>query len=544
MAAIRTTRLRRAACAAAAATMSAALLAAPATAEGLERRAATSPPVQWLSCADVIDVPLDPAKADCAVYPVPRDYAQPSEGTIDLVMLRRRATDRAHRVGSLFVNPGGPGASGLHQVYRAERFLSADVVARHDVIGFDPRGVGLSSPVRCFRTLEEHNETFEHRLTVPVTADEIAATLRAGSAYSDLCRRNAGSLLPHLSTLNVARDLERMRQGVGDDQISYVGFSYGTLIGATYANLFPSRVRAMVLDANLDPTLHMGDGLEYDRQRARGYEIALGAFLRECSRAGARCPFGGGDVRAKLDQVRTRLRHAPITLPSGQQVTLSGFTSRLAGGLASQTELPALAASLADLYGVLHPQSARPADAGAAGDFAGQTTAAAGETGERPYTGNDAEFGVDCLDKPLPPTATVFPRAATKWEREFPTFGRMQAFDSVPCATWPARWWQSERYPGPWNRPTAHPVLVVGNYYDPVTQYEFSRRMAEQLGRGRLLSVAMIGHTALGLNICADEITARYLLNGELPRPDVVCTPDSSPFGVTTEPSVRPSGTP
>ena len=500
----------------AAALTTAALLAPPAVAVPQDGGAPSSA-ARWQDCVELIGIPVDPAVADCAVQHVPRDHARPFDGTVAIVMLRRRATDPAHREGTLFVNPGGPGASGLHTAYRAERFLDPEVLARHDVIGFDPRGVNTSSALKCYLSQEEYLADTAGRTPVPVGADETVRTMRSTAGYTRACARNAGTLLAHTTTLNAARDLEALRRALGVEQLGYIGFSYGTLLGATYANLYPRRVKAMVLDGNVDPALRSANGVEYDRRRAAGTELALKEFIRRCAVAGSACPFGGDDPQRTFDRVRDRLRTVPLTMPDSTTMTLSRFTAVVADSLATPSRHSSLARTLAELdQAVDAAPSARTAE----------TAKAAA-----PYRGDDSETAYNCLDKPYPSTPALWPVLAARWERESPTFGRMAAFESLPCATWPVRWWESDRYTGPWNRHTDQPVLVIGNRFDPTTQYRFAERMAAALGNSRLVSVDMIGHTALGLSRCVDDITTAYLLGrGVPPRGAADCRPDTEPF--------------
>ncbi|TLQ43149.1 alpha/beta hydrolase [Streptomyces marianii] len=471
--------------------------------------------LHWQSCKELTGAPVDPAVADCATHHVPRGYARPSAGSVEIVMLRRRATDPDSRRGTLFVNPGGPGTSGLHTAYRAERFLDAEVLARYDVIGFDPRGVNLSDPLKCFRSQTEHDDTLRGAMAVPVTEDEIAGAMRAADGHSAACARVAGPLLPHMTTFNAAQDLEQLRRATRERQISFIGFSYGSLLGATYANLHPDHLDAMVLDGAVDPRLRSHNGLEYDRQRAIGMEIALAEFLRACEEAGTACAFSGGDPRRKFDRVRERLRGGPLALPDGTTMTLSAFTTRVADSLATPSRLPGLARALALL------ETAPPAP---------RTDSTAAVAAGGPYRGDDSEAAYNCLDKPYPAAVGTWPARADRWERQAPTFGRMVAFESAVCATWPVRSYEADRYTGPWNRETDQPVLVIGNRYDPTTQYRFAERLTDQLGRAELVTVDMIGHTALGLSRCADDITTDYLLGRGSPGHGTECRPDAGPF--------------
>jgi pimeloyl-ACP methyl ester carboxylesterase len=506
------------------------ILTPPAQSARATGTAATAP--AWQSCAAVIGVPLDPAVADCARMVVPLDHSGGQPGTTEVVMLRRRATDTVHRIGSLFVNPGGPGVSGLHLAYRAERLLAPEVVSRYDVIGFDPRGVGQSAPLKCFQDQERYEAAVAGRVLAPVSRAEITATVRAARHITAACADNAGPLLGKVSTASVARDLDLMRQAVGEEHLNFVGLSYGTLIGATYLNMFPSRVGAMVLDANVDPSLRMRDGLEYDRQRTHGFEAALGAFLDRCAAEPA-CAFRDGDPHARMAQLRTWLRRGPITLADGSKVTFSTFVGGLADGLAVTAELPDLARSLADLWaagpgGGDHPVTRQVRGAGRFSAPSGRTAEAADQAGT-PYRLDDSELAVNCLDKPYPRSA-VWSKLADRWEHTAPTFGRMVAFEGVPCATWPVPWWTAARYTGPWDRAAARRPLVIGNLHDPVTQFAFSRRMARQLDGATLVGVDLIGHTALGLNRCADAATTGYLVDGRLPRSGTMCPADGPVF--------------
>ncbi|WP_431683587.1 alpha/beta hydrolase [Kitasatospora sp. KL5] len=508
-----------------AAAASAAPPAAPSAAQ-----AAKVQPVDWKPCNPDPSKP-DPKIYDCAVYPVPLDYAKPSGETIGIAMMRRRAGDPAKRIGSLFLNPGGPGGSGY--LWATTTRFEPRVTDSFDLIGFDPRGVALSNPLKCFTTDEEANAVFDRMTGVPTTQTEIDGTLAADKDYTDACARNAGELVKHMSTMNVVRDLDRMRQGVGDAKLTFAGFSYGTLIGSTYANMYPDKVRALIIDGNVDPQLRLHNGLEYDRQRAQGFELALDEYLRRCQTAGApRCAFADKDTRGKFDALRDHLRTNAVTLPGGATVTLSTFTSQVANALYAQSRQAPLARSLQALHLAINPQPSLVAPSTDEANLLARPAPAAlrEAPADTPYSADDSYYAVNCQDKPYPPAPRLFPLVARVWEKEAPTFGRYQAFDAPPCATWPAPALWSERYTGPWNKRTATPVMVIGNTFDPATQYKFAQRMQQELGNAVLVTVDVVEHCAVGRSKALNALVTSYLVDRTAPGPGQVLKPDADPF--------------
>ncbi len=477
--------------------------------------------------------PEERARLTCAVQEVPVDHSRPRGEKTGIVMMKRPANDPSRKIGSIFLNPGGPGGSGFLRGAVAKNYFPASVLDRFDTIGFDPRGVARSAPVRCFRTAEEADAVNEGWFALPRTKDEIASSIRQSKAYTDYCRINAGPLLNHMSTEAVARDLDVMREAVGDKQLNFVGFSYGTLLGATYANIFPHRTRAMVIDGNVDPQLRLSNGAEYDRQRAKGFEIALDAMLRRCDAAGAaKCAFAG-DARKKFDNMRAALGRAPATLPNGTKVTLADVTGRVAGDLYSVPRFAALVTWLQSVHNALNPAAAA-FGAQSVVDLPAPLNNNAGRADvdplpDTPYTADDSYYAVNCTDKPFLRTNRFWENTANRWEKESPTFGRYQAAsDLLTCPTWPTR--NPDRWVGPWNRNTKNPIVVVGNYYDPATQYLFSERMAKQLGNARLISVDSFGHCILGRSAGTDAAVAKYLVDLTPPADGSVYQPNVQPF--------------
>ncbi|WP_285612303.1 alpha/beta hydrolase [Actinokineospora globicatena] len=487
---------------------------------------APATPVVWRDCAadQLTDVPpAERFRFSCADYTVPLDHDRPGLGTINIALLRRAAGVPSARVGSIFVNPGGPGGPGTVLPLRAAGFLQASVLDRFDVVGFDPRGIGRSTAVRCFATQEDADALQRRGTLIPRTPEQIHQTSAARRDYARYCDRFAGPLLANMSTEAVARDLDLLRAGVGDEKLTYVGFSYGTFLGATYVNLFPQRARAIVLDGSVDPRLRASDGLAYDRQRTEGFEIALSAFLAECDRVGPLCAYSGG-ARAKYDASREYLKsRGPVTLPDGTFVDYERFVAATGSFLYQRAYLATFAELLQHLHLAIQPGQPRVAAEPRARLFATGVSPRTDTRPDTPYTGEDSYASVNCSDKPFTNRLSDVPGIADRWDRAMSTFGRYGAWaDAATCPPWPA----ADRYSGPWNRKTANPVLVVGNYYDPATRYDFAKRMAAQLGNARLVSVDAFGHCVLGESTCVDRITADYLINLTAPAPGQVCAPD------------------
>ncbi len=509
-------------------------LGGSAAAQPLPPAASTAKPAAWETCAADVLAEIPAAQRDkvsCTAYPVPLDHAKPRGATIGIRMMKRPADDQANKIGSLFINPGGPGGAGLIYSAYGSSFFQPEIMKRFDLIGFDPRGVGRSAPLKCFTTNEEADEVFARMSPVPVTRTEIRDTMDATRDYTRSCGEVAGPLLRHMSTEDVARDLDLMRQGVGDRQLTFVGFSYGTLLGATYANIFPSKSRAIVLDGNVDPNLRTHNGAQYDRERAQGFEIALDAFLERCDTVGAKCAFSDGDPRAKFDALRDHLRTKAVPLPDGSTATYAGVIGRVSSNLYSPATFTALAAYLQTVHDAVNGVATLSSTAVTEVPLLANNRGLADVRvlGDTPYEFDDSYYGVNCTDKPFVRVPELFPLVAKRWERESPTFGRSQAAsDLLTCASWPVR--HPDRWSGPWNRKTPNPVLVVGNYYDPATQYRFSQRMAEQLGNARLISVDAFGHCILGDSAGADAVATDYLVNLKAPANGQVFQPNAQPF--------------
>jgi pimeloyl-ACP methyl ester carboxylesterase len=451
-----------------------ALLAVPPAATQPRRTppASTEPPVpslHWADCGDGLD---------CATARVPLDYRQPRGAAVSLALIRLPAADPGRRIGSIFVNPGGPGRSGVDAIRKGGRSLfSAEVRARFDLIGLDPRGIIGSTPLRCFDTLEQAQAVLPP-FEFPVTAAEERAWIQADRTFAAACARRGGPILDHMATADVARDLDLLRQAVGDERLTYAGASYGAYLGATYANLFPGRVRALVLDSAVDPVAW-----------ATGHG----------------------------DQARTRPLFDRLGSARGTYATLVAHTFK---ALQDAAAWPGLAETLQQLDSLTSSATGAPA-----APPAPPARAAA----QQDYR-NDLEGlpGVACSDSDNPDNVDAWKLAADAADHSAPYFGRYWTWLSSICQPWPGR--DRDRYTGPWTRPTANPVLVVGNRFDPAAPYQGAAALARLLPRSRLLTLDGWGHTSEGKSSCVDAHINRYLLTIRVPPPGTVCRPDLVPF--------------
>ncbi len=481
-------------------------------------------PLRWVSChADV------GPNFQCASVRVPLDHDRPNGRHITLALARLPAADPGARIGSLFLNPGGPGGSGVDFVLGAGPFLFTDEVrARFDLVGFDPRGIINSSPLLCFRSFEDSLDVLPP-FAFPVTPGEEALVQTLDTRLNAACQRRGGAIADHMATADVARDLDLLREAVGDSRLTYAGYSYGSFLGVTYANLFPSRVRAVVVDGVLDPIAWTtGRGGEAATQpfstRLRsdaGARATLGEFFRLCDAAGDdRCAFAG-NAAGRFAQLAQRLRAAPVEVTDPETgetflVTYADLIGISLGAMYDSVIWPDFAALLADLEAA----AASPAAAGAAlGAFARNVR----------YPNFVEGFpGVACSDSVNPHGHAAWSAAGAAAEAQFGYFGRLWTWASSPCAVWEG--FDQDRYLGPFNRTTANPVLVVGNRFDPATRYQGAQIVDDLLPRSSLLTVEGWGHTSILLSRCADEVVARYLLAGLTPPAGTTCAQDFGPF--------------
>jgi pimeloyl-ACP methyl ester carboxylesterase len=461
---------------------------------------------------------------ECATARVPLDYDRPSGRAISLALIRLPASDPARRIGSLFINPGGPGNSGVAAVRESARVDYTDAIrARFDIVGMDPRGVAASSPVRCFASESDRQQFFADYNVLPIDHQELAMAARKVTELARRCQARAGWLLPHLSTANVARDLDLLRQAVGDRKLSYAGYSYGTYLGATYANLFPDKVRALVLDGVNDaPAYTRGPRLSTPFVRAHapiGSSETLGQFFTLCAQAGPRCAFtDGGDPQIKFGTLAQRLRDNPLLLPDGRRVGYAELVDLTVSSLYRAAEWANLASILQQLYAATNPASA-----------AAHLLALATPQQAATYDNTlEALFANVCSETSNPTNPFAYADLAARADRRAPYVGAKWTYLSLPCAVWPTK--DTDRFSGPWQVRTA-PALLLNTRFDPATPHRNAVHMAALLTGSRLVTVEGWGHTALATrSACADGIVEHYLLDRTLPPHGATCQPGIVPF--------------
>jgi pimeloyl-ACP methyl ester carboxylesterase len=475
------------------------LLAAAAPAASAAPKPPRAPALHWTSCGKGFE---------CSRLRVPLDDVLLGGPTISLALARLPATDPQHRIGSLLVNPGGPGASAVQFLETdAKASLPAAVRARFDIVAFDPRGVGGSAPVQCESDLDPL-----YSLAFAPMSDAARQALVAGvDSFVAQCKARSGPELPYVSSQRAARDMDRVRAALGDSKLTYLGYSYGTYLGALYADQYPTRVRAMVLDGSVDQAL---SATVQEVQQAQGFERDLDLFLQTCS-TDPSCTFHrSGDSAAAYDALRARVEQHPIAASGagdGRVLDATEFDIGVTQFLyAGRSAYPDLAQALDNAdhgNGTLLLQSSDE------------------YTGRRPDGSYDqsslaAFLAISCLDGPdvggLAGLRAIEDQAAAV----APRLGRSVVNNSLACAVWPV---PTQTPPVP-RAAGAAPILVVGNTDDPATPLTWSQGVSRELQSGVLLTVRSAQHTAYGSgNSCVDALVNRYLVDRVAPAPGTRC---------------------
>jgi pimeloyl-ACP methyl ester carboxylesterase len=412
---------------------------------------------------------------DCATLTVLLDQAKPDLGTIGLAVTRHPAT--GDRIGALVVNPGGPGASAVDYVKDAYSQFPSAIRDRFDIVAFDPRGVGHTSPVRCLSTGEL--DAYFHIDPYPDSQAEVAAVDAGNKKLADGCLARSGKVLPYASTAIVAQDLERVRIAIGEPKLTYLGYSYGTAIGAAYLDRFPTHVRAMVLDGAIDPALTW-DGLLAGQ--ARGFEVALNSFLNDCEKTS--CEFRKavkGNLFEEFDKIAKGVESKALHGDGSRTVGPSEFSLGVGAGLYSRANgWPAVAQALASA-------------ANGEGDVLLALNDSYLERSDKGYANIiEANNAVNCIDRPWPRTDAPYFALAKEVGKDSPRFGPIIAVSGLSCSVWPIK--PAEK-PHQVKAPGSPTVLVIGTTRDPATPYSWAQALAKQLSRGVLLTHDGDGHT-------------------------------------------------
>jgi pimeloyl-ACP methyl ester carboxylesterase len=478
-----------------------------------QKSAAQVPPSGQVSLAKFYKQDLawsDCGQDSCARLTVPIDYAHPDRGSIRLSVLKVPAKDPSNRIGSLVVNPGGPGASAtVGYAKLADYIVNKPVRAAYDIVGVDPRGVADSSPIKCLNDREM--DTFLGGDPTPDTRSEEQQLADAAKAFADKCKAKGGALLGHVSTIDAAKDMDILRAALGETKLDYLGKSYGTFLGATYADLFPSKVGRFVLDGAIDPKLTSS---QVNEGQAVGFETATRAYVKDCVGKG-NCPLGDS-VDSGMATLRDFLRQVdakplPLNDPYVKALTEGWASLGIAGPMYDPQRWPNLTDALRQAFAGQGGSLMKLAE-----DYAQRTTAGA-------YVGNLMQviYAVNCLDRSDVRSLTHYEAEARSLTATAPTWGPFLAWSTVPCGYWPA---PANNSPKKITGAGSGPIVVVGTTRDPATPYKWAQGLAAELKNGHLLTYNGDGHTAyMRSNACVNDAVDAYLIKGVVPSPGLKC---------------------
>ncbi|GEO96246.1 alpha/beta hydrolase [Kocuria turfanensis] len=488
------------------------LVAAPATEAGAVPGTApvvtapAPPGLEQFYAQEIVWTPCGVA-AECATVRAPLDHADPAAGEIDLALVRVASTGAAARQGSLLVNFGGPGGSGTAGIEGWAAGLDPSVRAAYDVVGFDPRGVGASTAVECV-----DGPTIDAWRAAPVdpdTPEGLAERIARAEQFAAACAATTGPLLGEVDTDSAARDLDLLRAALGDEQLNYLGYSYGTQLGAAYTELFPERTGRFVLDAAVDPALGIA---EMTVQQAAAFERSLRVFAASCLPQDG-CPLEGtvDEAVAQIDALLERLETQPLPTADGRPLTADDAFAGIYTPLYEER-----------IWWLLGQALERALDHGDGTALMFLADAAYGRNPDGTYTNADeANAAVNCLDYPVDDSPAAMAALDARLQEVAPTLGDRFSHDEVTCGVWP---YEPVSPPAPVDGAGAGPVLVVGGTGDPATPYAWSRALAAQLEGGHLLTREGEGHGSyLRGNLCVDEVVNGYLLQGVLPAQERTC---------------------
>ena len=469
---------------------------APATAQEFYAQTAT-----WKTCA---------AEIECADVYAPLDWQNVgSEGAISLRLTRHVATG-ADRLGSLFVNPGGPGASGAEFVAQSvDRASSKALQESYDIIGWDPRGVGDSTAIECYDPAGMDEYIFGLPKNTPRTDAWITEMRESTANYGAACEEQSGELLANVDTINTAHDLDMLRSVVGDNKLNYIGYSYGTLIGAYYAELYPKRVGRVVLDGVVDPTATMFDTVLF---QTKGFEQSLRNYLAWCLDQND-CPFTStvDDAAKSIAQLLAKVEANPLRGEDGRMLGTGTLITAIIYPLYDEGSWP----YLNQLFSQLRSGETQMAFTLADSYYSRDTD------GTYLDNSNEAFAAINCLDYARETDVNVMMKNAALIEAEAPIFGKYQGYGELACADWPvpAKTMRQEI-----TAKGSAPILVIGTTQDPATPYQNAVNLSKTLDNGYLVTYNGEGHTAyMRGSECVDAVVDDYLLTGKVPSADPQC---------------------
>ncbi|HEY8912199.1 alpha/beta hydrolase [Lacisediminihabitans sp.] len=457
--------------------------------------------LKWKSC--------EGGAFQCTTAKAPMDWKNPETKSISLALIRKTTSGTA--LGSLLVNPGGPGGSGYDFVRDSLSYAVDDTLQKNfDIVGFDPRGVNKSSVVSCYDDPKQLDSYLFDVSPNPVGSDAWIADQEASNKkFGEACLKYTGDLLGFVDTVSAARDLDLLRAVLGDKKLNYLGYSYGTLLGATYADLYPKKTGRLVLDGALDPAT---SSLDVSETQAKGFESALRAYIADCETE-KKCPFTGSvdsamaTVRSLLDS----LDASPLLATDGRRLGSAAMTNAIILPLYNKKSWP----YLNDLF-----SQAMQGDADYAFQLADNYF---GRNAKGKFTDNSAEafIAVNCLDYENPPVTNASLRAdAATLKRAAPVLGPQLSYD-VSCAAWP---FASTRDRVAIAAKGSAPIMVVGTTNDPATPYVWAKNLASELDNGHLVTYKGEGHTAYNKsNACVNNAVDDFLVSGTVPAKDPLC---------------------
>ncbi|MEW6474062.1 MAG: alpha/beta hydrolase [Actinomycetota bacterium] len=444
----------------------------------------------------------------CASLAVPRDYADPNGPTITLALARKPARAPAARIGSLLINPGGPGNSGVSGLPNELRSLTATLQNRFDIVSWDPRGVQRSAPVRCSDPNAQPGggggdgggSTID---PAPTNPEDQRILAEAYKAVGEACLKWSGDLLRHVGTDSTVEDLERIRIALGEEKLTFIGHSAGTLIGAVYADRYPQRVRAFLLDGPIDPSLTLD---QMTLAQAKGFEAALRSFFAYCDKT-ATCkwrPANPDRTQALLD-LMDRIRRQPLKASQNRIVGVDTFVNGIMSRLTARSKWPSLGDALA---------------AAERGDGSPLATLASSYQNAGATNAADARQSILCLDHPAPRQLEAYPPLAEASKAHAPVFGPVFTWAALSCGMWSV---PATLEPKPTKAAGAPPIVVVGTTGDPATPQAWAEALAGQLERGVLVLRQGADHVAYYYSACVRRLADAYLVDGRPPASGTVC---------------------